>query len=638
MATAAALVNEAYAAAWRPEPRLTVSQWADLHRVVGRPSPEQGPWRTDRVPYMREVMDRLTPGDPCQIVALMKAAQGAGTEGLLNAFGAWYHRYPDAGMLVQPTTKTAKQFVRVRLDPMIEATPALKSIAAPARSRSRSNTVALKEFQGATLAIVGANSGNDLRSYPGRYALMDEVDGYPPDLDGEGDPTELVIQRTAAYRNRKILMLSTPTLELTSIIWKWFQRGDQRHYYVPCPLCGHEQRLIWGADKAKRGIPGGVRWPKGEPHLARYQCEKCGDQFEEWRKIEILQRGQWVASAPEHYTAALPIRSYQINALYYPYGWPGNAWPALASAWESDHKEPIKLKTFVNLKLGEPYSDPAEAKADASTLFARRESYGPEIPARACLLTAGVDVQGDRLEAEIVGWGPDEESWGIEYRVFPGDTSKIKSEAWRNLDAWLASEFLSEMGVSLAVEAVCVDSGYHRATVQEFCGERIGRKVWATLGRAGQLPVWDQKARRTRGKYPPAVILGVDAVKEIIYSSLRVTEPGPRYCHFPQGYELHYFEMLTSEIRVPDYTGPIPRFEWRKKTSGARNESLDARVYAYSAMAKLVQSYGVKLSQKLESLQRLAAAAPKGRTIAEQRAAIKPTRPRAIVADDPYIS
>lgn len=601
------LVLVSTADAFRPEPLLTVSQWADKYRQVGRPSPEQGDWRTSRVPYTREIMDRLSPSDPCQIVVVMKAAQMAFTEVELNALGCWAHRYPDSGMLVLPTTKTAKQFVRVRLDPMIEVNPTLSAIVAPPRSRSRSNTVALKEFQGAMWAIVGANSGNDLRSYPGRYALMDEVDGYPPDLDGEGDPTELVIQRTATYRKRKILLISTPTLELTSIINRWFHRGDQNYYHVPCPSCRFYQKLVWGARNVKEGRRGGLRWPSGKPDEAMYECEACGDHFDESAKLSILQRGEWRPSAPDNYNPKTTgIRSYHINALYGPYGWPGNKWATLAAQWETDHKDPIKNKTFINLKLGEPYIDPVEAKANATTLFVRREAYGPEVPSGACVLTASADVQADRIEAELVAWGPYEESWSMDYRVFPGDTSKITSSCWIELDHFLSATYIHSTGALLAVKACCVDSGYNRQVVTTWCAERSARRIWATLGRAGQHPIWDAKWRKLRGKYAQARIIGVDAAKEVVYSSFRVMEPGARYCHFPMSmaHDMNYFEMLTSEVRVPDYTGPIPRYIWKKKSSSDRNEALDCRVGAYVALLGLQLSYGLRLPNELAALRR----------------------------------
>jgi phage terminase large subunit GpA-like protein len=625
------ITGDTFADAFRPEPELTVSEWADTYRMVGKPSPEQGPWRTSRVPYTREIMDNISPSSPVQFTILQKAAQGAGTEALLNAMGCWMHLYPDAIMIVTPTTKTAKQFSRTRIDRVIEATPALRAITASPKSRSAANTAALKEFGAGrdTLMIVGANSGPDLRSNPVRYLGMDEVDGYPTDVDDEGDPVDLAIQRTGARSDRKIFLISTPTIEEVSHINRWFQRGDQRRYFIPCPHCSNMQALVWFPGTEKLG---GLRWPAGQPELAKYQCEKCGDLWEEWRKGELLLRGEWVPTAIPKDTR---VRSYHLNALYYPYGWPENAWVNLARLWEDTHRDPTRLKSFVNLKLGEPWKDPSTAKADADELMGRRETYGPEIPDGVGVLTFGADVQGNRIEAELVGWGRDEESWNIEYRVFLGDTSQ--QPVWDQFDQWLMSEWLSENGLTLSIRAGCVDTAFRPEPARKFCHDRKGRKILPIIGRPGMnRPVWSSKISKQRGKFAPAFVVGVDAAKEIVYARLRLQTPGPGFCHFPISRDRHYFEMLTSEIRVPDYTGPVPTFVWRKKIAGTPNEALDCRGYAYAALQALGITTAMRLNQEVDSMKRLAEEQKKP---LEQRvyAAVAVQRSQPIISHDPYL-
>jgi phage terminase large subunit GpA-like protein len=632
--TAAAIVSSAFNNAFRPAPPLVVSEWADQHRIIAKPSPEPGAWRTSRVPYTREIMDNFSPDSPVEISVLRKAAQGAGTEIILNALGSIMHRNQDSTMLVLPTTGAAKKFVRSRLDPMIENCPAVREAVAKPRSRESSNTMSMKEFGGVQLIITGANSGPDLRSYPSKFALLDEINGYPLDLDGEGSPVDLIIQRTAAFRGRKIGMVSTPTLEEICEITKWHKLGDQRLYQVPCPLCDHMQALVFGEDRVKDGRLGGLRWPKGEPNKVRYQCESCGDSFEEWRKIEPIAHGVWVPEAPG--VGGGKIRSYDINALYYPYGWPGNAWQNLAAGWEAAHRDPIKRKTFINLKLARPYRDPAEARADARELMARCEAYGPTIPAEIGTLTAGCDVQANRLEAELVGWGKDEESWSIEHRVFLGDTSKLVSgdpdrpSPWEMLDSWLAGEWLSELGLPMKISAMCVDAGYQTHAVSRWCGERFSRKVWATLGRTGARPIWPKKPARSKTTKQPLFIVGVDSAKENVYARLRLTTPGPGFPHFPIGHTQEYFDQLTSEVRIPDYTGPKPKFAWKKKTAGARNEVLDCRTNSYYALCGLI-SGGLRLNQQVDSLKHIA-------DEKLRRDETKPVSPFASIALKPIVS
>lgn len=631
------LLANAFAEGFAPLPDVTVSQWADKYRFIGKPSPEPGEWRTDRVPYMREIMDRMSPSDPCEICALMKATQGAGTEGGLNFLGCYMHLYPRDMMMVLPTIKIAQKFSRKRLDRMIADTPALRGLVSAPRSRDASNNALLKEFGPGrdSLILTGANSAADLRSDPVPVVYADEVDGYPIDVEGEGNPLMVLIERTGAYAGRKILMTSTPTRKGGNI-HHWFLAGDQNEYHLPCPLCKHMQTLVWGADRIKRDELGGVRWPRGYPDQARYQCEKCGDQFEEWKKIDILPRGEWRPTARGN-GAEQNIRSYHVGGLIYPYGWPGKKWTNLAAEWEREHAKPLYRRSFVNLKEGLPYDDPAETVSDAKMLFARCEPYGPEVPAEVALLTAGCDVQGNRIEVEVLGWGEGEETWSIDYRVLVGDTARIDGKVWKELDDLLAGEWLSETGLTLGIRAACVDASYQQDLVRKWCGARRNRNIWPVIGRDGQnRPVWPTRAAKPPrpGKPPSAIVLGVDAVKVTVYARLNQLEPGPGYSHFPIGRTLDQFEMLTSEICVPDYSGPIPSWHWKKKHEGVRNEWFDCRNYNHGAKAGLEFTTAFRLDREVEKWKSLTAARAAGKPVVP----FVPRRAPAIQVDDPYLS
>lgn len=592
-------ISRRFAGGLRPPPDITVSEWADKCRILARNSPEPGPWRTDRVAYMREIQDNLSVHSGVEMTVLVKAAQGAGTEGLLNSVGYQIDCVGGDVLIVLPTTGIAKKFSRTRVTPLLTFSPTLRNKVAPVKSRDSSNTILLKEYSAGTILLTGANSASGLRSDPIPFLVMDEEDAYPLDIDGEGNPGDLAIQRTATFRNRRILRISTPTILQFSHIWTAFLSGDQRYFHIPMPCCGARHALVWSYKDGRRG---GIVWPKGKPEEARYQCESCGELWDEWFKTDALPKGQWVPSHPGNGNGK--IRSYQINSLYYPYGWPGSSWPNLALQFKRDSQDPVRFKTFWNLKLGLPWDDPSEARLDADVLYSRREAYSADLPLPAgiALITAGVDVQGDRIECEAVGWGPDEESWSLEYRVFPGDTSNLTTvlgnSPWQLLDQWLQSEWLSEMGMTLGIRAAGVDSGYNTQIVTQFCGERLQRQIHATKGKDGvSRPVYSQKAIHRRGKFPSPQLCGVDTAKEHVYAGLKVVQPGPRFSHFPNapGYERNYFEMLTAEVRIPNYTKPSPTFEWKKKRTGSRNEALDCRVQAYWALTYLQQAMLVDL-------------------------------------------
>ena len=226
--------------AWRdgltPDPLLTVSEWADRYRVLSqRASSEPGRWRTERTPYLKEIMDCLSPSSPFQRVVFMKGAQVGATESGNCWIGYVIHQAPGPMMAVAPTVELAKRNSKQRLDPLIEESEVLRERVKERRSRDSGNTVLSKEFPGGVLILTGANSAVGLRSMPARYLFLDEVDGYPGDVEGEGDPILLAERRSATFQRRKILLVSTPKTKGLSRIEREYGQSDQRRYFVPVP-------------------------------------------------------------------------------------------------------------------------------------------------------------------------------------------------------------------------------------------------------------------------------------------------------------------------------------------------------------------------------------------------------------------
>lgn len=572
------LVDEAWRRGLAPEPQLTVSEWADKHRMLPTMNAEPGPWRTSRVPYLAEIMDCLSIASPVERVVFMKGAQTGGTEAGLNAIGYWIAHAPGIILTVWPSLDMVRRNSRTRIEPLIEGTPALRSKIAPARAKDPGNTLSQKEFTGGSLVMTGANSATGLRSLPARYLVMDEVDAFPADADGEGDPVALAVQRTVTFRGRrKIMMISTPTDSGASRIEKAFLESDQRRYFVPCPHCQAFQTLKWA----------GVTWPEGEPRKAFYACEICGGVIEEADKPAMLAAGEWRATAPQNKGAA----GFHLSALYSPF----EAWGEIAVEFLAARRDPLRLKPWTNTKLGEPFEDRADSPVDPMMFVERLEEWRETLPEQVLLMTAGVDVQANRLAVEVVGWGVGEESWSIVYDEIFGDTTR--REVWARLDRLLAEAWRHPRAGVLPVRATCVDSGFNAQIVYQYARERAGRYTWAIKGRAGPgIPVWSKRPPKIRENVFAPQIIGVDSAKKIITSRLQIADPGPGFCHFPAGRDLAFFQQLTSERLITSYRKGVAIRQWVKDPA-VRNEAFDCRIYSYAALQGLLAK-GIRLADE----------------------------------------
>ena len=572
------------AAGIRPDPLLTISQWADKYRKLSqRASAEPGPWRTDRTPYLREIMDCLSPSSSIERVVFMSGAQVGKTESGNNWIGYVIHQAPGPMMAVQPTVEMAKRNSKQRIDPLIEASDALREIVQSPRSRDSGNTILSKEFPGGVLVMTGANSAVGLRSMAARFLFLDEVDAYPGDVEGEGDPVNLAMARTRTFARRKVLLCSTPKITGMSRIDAAFEESDQRRYWLPCPNCGEFQVLKFAQ----------LRWPKGEPEKAVYICEHCRREIQNHQKQWMLPRGQWRKSAAGDGRTA----GFHLSSLYSPVGW--FAWSDAAKQFEQAQKNPALLQVFVNTVLGETWTLLGEAP-DWKRLYERRELYRiATVPRSGIFLTAGADVQKDRIEVEIVAWGRGKESWSVDYRVFEGDTSR--QAVWDKLSGLLNETYPHVSGVEMPILQLAVDSGYATTEVYEWARRQGGRVVvvkgdqrsGAILGAPSPIEVGPLGGKVKRGVRVWPVNSGM--AKEELYRWLRLDGPTDEeieqgvpfpsgYCHFPR-YSEEYFKQITAEQLVTKLVKGYKRVEWQKMRE--RNEALDCRVYARAAAARV---------------------------------------------------
>ncbi|MGQ5522636.1 phage terminase large subunit family protein [Chitinimonas sp. PSY-7] len=567
---------------WRPPRRITVSQWADAELYLSpEDSAEAGKFSTDRAPYQRGIMDAFHEEGVEEIV-VMSSSQVGKTLIFKAVIGCFIAEDPSPILVVQPNVEMAETFSKDRLAPMIRDTPVLRDKVMDAKSRDSGNTILKKNFPGGHITLIGANAPAGLASRPIRIVLCDEVDRYPESAGTEGDPVNLARKRTITYRARKkIGLFSTPGLKGKSRIERAWLLSDQRRYHVPCSHCGTLQVLEWE----------NILYDPDRPDQARMVCLSHGCIITDADKPGMLAEGQWLKMNP-----ASAIPGFHLNELYSP-------WRTFAEV-VIDHLKakgnPQEEKTWWNTSMGVPYEEAGE-QADADQLAKRRESYDAHtLPAEVLCITAGVDTQPDRLEVEFVGWGMGESSWGIEPVVLYGPT--IEPEVWERLDELLASaRFETEDGRTLRVLAACIDSGGHSVQqVYEFCTPRTVRNIWAIKGQGGARPVWPKRQTKSK-KYKGHTLrmIGVDTAKDTIYARFQINDQDRTgYCHFSMAYDEEWFQQATVEKRITkvDKLGNEVRV-W-EKPSGARNEALDCRVYAYAALQ------GLKIERRLVLVKR----------------------------------
>jgi len=584
-----ACYRRAFLAGLRPDPSQTIDEWADEHVQLPNYVAESGRWRTSRTPFLREIMRCLSPSHPCTTVVFMKCVQIGGTQVGVNWMGYIIDRAPGAMLVFEPTKDLAKKISNEKVKPLIELTPCLRSKVREARSRDSGNNIFSKEFLGGFINFIGSNSAVGMRFTSARYVMIDEVDGCPADVNGEGHPVDLAEKRTATFARRKIYELSTPLEADTSRIEPDYEKGSRGRYYVPCPFCGHRQHLQWG--QLVFTVDG-----VADPSRAAYRCAGCGRLIPEHHKTAMLARGAWVHEQPGH-----PVQSFHINALYQPYGWP-LSWAKLAEDWlEANEKAHIgdvrQLKTFINTILAETWEEKGET-VEQDSLYQRRETYEAACPAGVLVLTAAVDVQDNRLEAEIIGWGEGEEAWSIDYRVFSG--SPAQPHVWQDLTDWLHRKHSHAYGGTLRVECVTVDTGGHHTKEAYFFARRYRGRCHALKGSNQQgAPLVPPRPSRPRGGLIQLYHVGTVAAKDTLFERMKLTEPGPGYMHFPNRpeYDETYFKQLTNEERRNKYDrGVIVGYYYKKL---GRNEVLDLWVYNLAAVALLNPNWE-KLAEKIK--------------------------------------
>jgi len=568
----------AFANAIRPRENITVTEWADTYRILSsKNASEPGKWRTSRAPYTQEIMDRLSTHDDCQRVVMMFAAQLSKTEVGLNWLGYIMHHVAESVLVYLPSIDFMDDWIKQKLNPMMNETPVIAKIFDRKRTQEASNSGSFKDYPGGSMMINTVNSTSSTAGKSAGYVLCDEVDRYPAEVGKEGDPLGLIDARTTTFRfKRKVLLISTPTIKGASAIEGEYIKSDQRRYYVPCPHCKEKQTLKWK----------NLSWSKnesGQVEKAWYNCEHCGEQFDESFKTTMLANGEWRAANPKS-----KVRGYALSGLYAPIGL-GFTWDEIAQKWLDSLDNQKKLKQFINTTLGESWEDQT-TKFDAHEFLKRLEDVQQRTIPKGCLaLTAGVDTQDNWLAVTLLGWG-EGKLWIIEWHTIEGDTTR--DEVWDKLEQYLNTPLINTYGYQMRIDAAGIDTRGHRGEQVKNFVARLSLKVpvfgvQGSTTRMGKsistTPSYPERTRK--GKYLKGSYalwnIGTEHCKDYIFGALASDEELPssdRTLHFPIGLDEDYFNGLLSETFDPEKNRYIQKTGAKHK----RNEPLDTLVYAWA--------------------------------------------------------
>ncbi len=595
----------------RPPPLRYSWEWADdKRRLTSESTGTPGRWRTEKTPYIKEISESLSRYirvedpkaplgyrrvfNPIRVVVLMKGSQLGGSEVGLNWHGHVIEEDPGPIKVFHPTGTNAKVWSKFRFQKMVETTPSLQELIPSSRKRDSGNEILSKEFPGGVLQINGSNSPAVYRQTPARDIDCDDFDGFPDDVGGEGSPEKLAMNRQSTFPDSKAFFCSTPTELGFSHIHRLIQLTDYRKYFLPCLKCGEYDILTFGR----------IKWPKGEPVKAQCVCMFCGFLHNNYHKNDMLPRGQWRPTQPAKRVGWV---GYHLPAFYAPHGW--ESWGEIAESFLDSKDAPETLQVWTNTKDALPFEDKAGQTVAVKGLADRREEYTPELLLDGvALLTAAIDVQDDRLEVQIDGYGRDKEYFNIDLIRIYGDPSVIDlRDDEDNLNVWklandqLQRTFRHPRYGEIKILASCVDTGGHNTmNAYAFCRTLTIAKVWAIKGRAGKLPLWPRKpSNKNKGKVD-LYIVGVDSAKDLIMTNLKIDKPGPAYRHYPMARDQEYFDQLTAERRKTTYHHGFPTRQWILP-SNKNNEALDLSVYSLAALEGLIYM-GLDLNKRVDNL------------------------------------
>ncbi len=556
-------IIDIFASAIFIKPRMTLTQWSESKRILSRES-SSNYGRFKAFSYQREPMDAISNPKNRKIV-LLWASQLGKSEMINNALGYFIDQEPSTILFMLPNEIDAEDYSKRRLAPMFRDCEDLNKLI---NANDANNTILIKNFKGGNLALVGSNSVSKLASKPIKVLLVDEADRC--EKTKEGDSVKLAEKRTITFSDRKIIISSTPTLKGSSRIESEFLNSDQRHFFVKCPHCGFVQTLkfeyiVW--DKKEDGKP--------NYDSVRYQCAECGALLSEQEKNEMVKRGEWIAKNSTAHTIG-----FFLNALYSPFF----TLTDIVRDFVESKDDQDKLQTFINTIKAMSFEPPSINLA-TDDLFTRREEWDANsVPLKVEFITAGVDIQDNRIEINFIGWGTGFEAYNIQWVQVWGNTDQDK--VWSDAFNELHKKFRRVDGKEMSISIGLVDSGFNTERVYSFCA--TSKRLLATKGasESSQKVDFINKIKIIKGA--KFMMIGTHKGKSEVFRLLKVSEEGEGYFHYSSSYTNQFFLMLTAEKleKVKNNRG-YEQLRWVKIRE--RNEALDMTVLALAG-AKILKA------------------------------------------------
>lgn len=575
-------------------PPMPLSRWAAEHFYLSAESSyvEQ---RWEAYPYQTAILDAMS-NDDIREVVFIKSARVGYTKMILAAMGYYAHHKRRNQCVWQPTDDDSDEFVKTELEPMLRDVAAMAEVFPAFMQRSKDNTLRQKVFLGSTLHMRGGKAAKNYRRLSVDVGFLDELDGFDIDVEKEGSPPVLAAKRVEGATFPKMIYGSTPKLKGFSLVEGRADQAEKKFsFHVPCPHCSTEHVMRWGGkDKAY-----GFKWSGDDPETVQHICPSCGVGYSQSDYLTVWTLGRWIADdgtwidhAGRFRNAAGQMVRAPLSAAFWiwtAYG-PLAPWAQIVrefrSAWAKAKKgDKSELKTFVNTTLGETWEEDVE-KTEHELLQARAEPYALRtLPMGVLVLTAGVDVQDDRFEIVVWGWGEGEESWVIDHVAL--QVNPAADDAWKTLDAYLQTTFRHAGGQMLGIEAVAIDTqGHYTHQVYNWVRHKDGRRFFGVRGDPAAGKPIKGKASRQDVNHKGTVIkrgvklwhVGTDTAKDLLFGRLKLTEAGPGCVHFSTGLEEKFYLQLTAEVRIVQRGPRGDEFRWIKRRP--RNEVLDCTVYA----------------------------------------------------------